>query len=170
MSSCPVMDRASVADVLRFRNRTILRIPRKVAQRASGNCLRARIRQFTINRQSPLDGHRPGFDVVEEACLDAAGGALIGVVTRPTWWPPSGQSGGGCGPAGPNRPSVPCQLRHGSGSDPIQMQFPIYWIGIRLKHYRFGPLEWMLRRFVYGKMMPAKNSNKKLTEAVAETM
>jgi len=48
----------------------------------------------------------------------------------------------------------------------VQVILSMWW----LKHYRFGPLEWMLRRFVYGKMMPAKNSNKKLTEAVAETM
>jgi uncharacterized protein len=49
----------------------------------------------------------------------------------------------------------------------VQVLFSTWW----LKHYQFGPLEWLLRRFTYGKMLTAKKIEKE-TElvAVAETI
>jgi uncharacterized protein len=45
----------------------------------------------------------------------------------------------------------------------VQVLFSSWW----MKHYRFGPLEWLLRRFTYGKTMSAKKTE---LVAVAETM
>jgi uncharacterized protein len=44
----------------------------------------------------------------------------------------------------------------------IQVLFSNWW----LKHYRFGPLEWLLRRFTYGKTLTAKKMESE-TELVA---
>ena len=43
----------------------------------------------------------------------------------------------------------------------VQVLFSSWW----MKHYRFGPLEWLLRRFTYGKTLTAKKIDKK-TELV----
>jgi uncharacterized protein len=49
----------------------------------------------------------------------------------------------------------------------LQVVLSSWW----LKHHRFGPLEWLLRRFTYGKTMEAKRTGKeKEFVAVAEGM
>lgn len=47
----------------------------------------------------------------------------------------------------------------------VQVVFSIWW----LKHYPFGPLEWLLRRFTYGKKAYSKYTEKEAAVAVAET-
>ncbi|HKB45639.1 MAG TPA: DUF418 domain-containing protein, partial [Chitinophagaceae bacterium] len=49
----------------------------------------------------------------------------------------------------------------------VQVLFSTWW----LKYHRFGPLEWLLRRFTYGKMLTAKKIEKETDlVAVSETI